>query len=69
MLLVLFCLSVPFVIQAKDIELITQEEIPEAASLTHQMLDEGIRYLRGENMYQGIFLGEATKLPTNLITI
>ena len=58
-----------FVVQAKDIELIMQEEIPEAAPLTHQMSDEAIRYLQGEDMYQGIFLGKATKLLPNLITI
>ena len=49
-LLLFFC---SFAVQAEDIELMPQEEIPEAAPSPDPMSDEAIRYLQGEDMYQG----------------
>jgi len=48
-LLLFFC---PLAAQAEDIELMPQEEIPEAATSPDQMSDEAIRYLQGEDIYQ-----------------
>ena len=57
-LLLFFC---PFAVLAKDIELIPQEEIPEAAPSPDQMSDEAIRYLQGEDIYQGTLSWQGNK--------
>ena len=57
-LLLFFC---PFVVQAEDVELIPQEEIPEAASSPDQISDEAIRYLQGEDIYQGTLSWQGNK--------
>ena len=60
-LLLFFC---PLAAQAEDIELMPQEEIPEAASSPEQMSDEAIRYLQGEDMYQGTLSWQGNKAST-----
>ena len=57
-LLLFFC---PFAVQAEEVELMPQEEIPEAASSPDQMSDEAIRYLQGEDMYQGTLSWQGNK--------
>ena len=51
----------PLAAHAEDIELIPQEEIPEAASSPDQMSDEAIRYLQGEDIYQGTLSWQGNK--------
>ena len=60
-LLLFFC---PLAAQAEDIELMPQEEIPEAAPSPDQMSDEAIRYLQGEDMYQGTLSWQGNKALT-----
>ena len=60
-LLLFFC---PLAAQAEDIELMPQEEIPEAATSPDQMSDEAIRYLQGEDMYQGTLSWQGNKAST-----
>ena len=60
-LLLFFC---PFAVQAEEVELMPQEEIPEAASSPDQMSDEAIRYLQGEEMYQGTLSWQGNKAST-----
>ena len=57
-LLLFFC---PFAVQAEDIELMPQEETPKAAPSLGQMSDEAIRYLQGEDMYQGTLSWQGNK--------
>ena len=59
-LLLFFC---TFAVQAEDIELMPQEEIPEAPSPA-PMSDEAIRYLQGEDMYQGTLSWQGNKAST-----
>ena len=54
----------PFAVQAEDIELMPQEEIAEAAPSPDQMSDEAIRYLQGEDMYQGTLSWQGNKAST-----
>jgi len=51
----------PFAVQAEEVELMPQEEIPEAASSPDQMSDEAIRYLQGEDIYQGTLSWQSNK--------
>ena len=60
-LLLFFC---PLAAQAEDIELMPQEEIPEAATSPDQMSEEAIRYLQGEDMYQGTLSWQGNKAST-----
>ena len=60
-LLLFFC---PFAVQAEDIELMPQEEIAEAAPSADQMSDEAIRYLQGEDIYQGTLSWQGNKAST-----
>ena len=60
-LLLFFC---PLAAQAEDIELMLQEEIPEAATSPDQMSEEAIRYLQGEDMYQGTLSWQGNKAST-----
>ena len=60
-LLLFFC---PFAVQAEDIDLMPQEEIPEAALSPVQMSDEAIRYLQGEDIYQGTLSWQGNKAST-----
>ena len=53
----------PFVVQAEDVETIPQEEIAEAPAL-ESMSDEAIRYLQGEDMYQGTLSWQGNKVST-----
>jgi len=53
----------PFAVQAEDVELIPQEEIVEAPS-PDPMSDEAIRYLQGEDMYQGTLSWQGNKAST-----
>ena len=59
--LLFFC---PLAAQAEDIELMPQEEIPEAATSPDQMSDEAIRYLQSEDMYQGTLSWQGNKAST-----
>ena len=59
-LLLFFC---PFAVQAEDVELIPQEEIAEAPE-PESMSDEAIRYLQGEDMYQGTLSWQGNKTST-----
>ena len=59
-LLLFFCL---FAVQAEDVELIPQEEIAEAPA-PESMSDEAIRYLQGEDMYQGTLSWQGNKTST-----
>ena len=54
----------PFAVQAEDIELMPQEEIPEEAPSPDPMSDEAIRYLQGEDMYQGTLSWQGNKAST-----
>ena len=54
----------PFAVQAEDIELMPQGEIPEAAPSPDPMSDEAIRYLQGEDMYQGTLSWQGSKAST-----
>ena len=60
-LLLFFC---PFSVQAENIELMPQEEIPEADPSPDPMSDEAIRYLQGEDMYQGTLSWQGNKAST-----
>ena len=60
-LLLFFC---PLAAQAEDIELMPQEEIPKATLSPDQMSDEAIRYLQGEDMYQGTLSWQGNKAST-----
>ena len=53
----------PLAIQAEDVEPIPQEEIVEAPS-PDPMSDEAIRYLQGEDMYQGTLSWQGNKVST-----
>jgi len=53
----------PFAVQAEDVELIPQKEIAEAPA-PDQMSDEAIRYLQGEDMYQGTLSWQGNKAST-----
>ena len=59
-LLLFFC---PFAVQAEDVEPMPQEEIVEAPS-PDPMSDEAIRYLQGEDMYQGTLSWQGNKAST-----
>jgi len=59
-LLLFFC---PFAVQADDVDLIPQEEIAEAPA-PESMSDEAIRYLQGEDMYQGTLSWQGNKTST-----
>tara|TARA_Y100001978_G_C23380377_1_gene285167 strand:- start:144 stop:389 length:246 start_codon:yes stop_codon:yes gene_type:complete len=61
-LLLFFC---PFVAQAEDIELMPQEEIPEAVPSPDQISDEAIRYLQGKDMHQGTLTWQGNKTSAN----
>ena len=54
----------PFAVQAEDVELMPQEEIPEAATSPDQMSEEAIRYLQGEDIYQGTLSWQGNKVST-----
>ena len=53
----------PFAAQAEDVELIPQEELAEVL-LPDPMSDEAIRYLQGEDMYQGTLSWQGNKAST-----
>jgi len=53
----------PFAVQAEDVEPIPQEEIAEAPA-PESMSDEAIRYLQGEDMYQGTLSWQGNKTST-----
>ena len=53
----------PFAVQADDVELIPQEEIAEAPA-PESMSDEAIRYLQGEDIYQGTLSWQGSKAST-----
>ncbi|WP_269610683.1 hypothetical protein [Prochlorococcus marinus] len=53
----------PFAAQAEDVEPMPQEEIVEAPS-PDPMSDEAIRYLQGEDMYQGTLSWQGNKAST-----
>ena len=59
-LLLFFC---PFAVQAEDVEPMPQEEIVEAPS-PDPMSDEAIRYLQGEDIYQGTLSWQGNKVST-----
>ena len=59
-LLLFFC---PFAVQAEDVGLIPQEEIADAPA-PESMSDEAIRYLQGEDMYQGTLSWQGNKTST-----
>ena len=60
-LLLFFC---PFAVQAEEVELMPQEEIPEAAPSPDQMSDEAMRYLQGKEIYQGTLSWQGNKAST-----
>ena len=53
----------PLSAQADDVEPMPQEEIVEAPS-PDSMSDEAIRYLQGEDMYQGTLSWQGNKVST-----
>ncbi|WP_413678085.1 hypothetical protein [Prochlorococcus sp. MIT 0916] len=53
----------PFAAQAEDLKQMPQEEIAEAPS-TDPMSDEVIRYLQGEDIYQGTLSWQGNKTST-----
>ena len=59
-LLLFFC---PLAVLAEDVEPIPHEEITEAPSID-QMSDEVIRYLQGEDIYQGTLSWQGNKAST-----
>ena len=59
-LLLFFC---PLAVQAEDVGLMPQEGMVEAPSLD-PMSDEAIRYLQGEEMYQGTLSWQGNKAST-----
>ena len=62
--LVLLLFLRPLAAHAEDIELMPQKEIPEAATSPDQMSDEAIRYLQGEDIYQGTLSWQGSKAST-----
>ncbi len=54
----------PLAAHVEDIELMPQEEIPEAATSPDQMSEEAIRYLQGEDIYQGTLSWQGNKVST-----
>ena len=60
-LLLFFC---PLSVQAADVDLTPHEEIAEAASSPDQMSDDAIRYLQGEDIYQGTLSWQGNKVST-----
>ena len=50
----------PIAVHAEDVEPMPQEQIVEAPS-TDSMSDEAIRYLQGEDMYQGTLSWQGNK--------
>ena len=61
--LCLFLFLCPLLAQADEVELMPQEEIVEAPS-PDPMSDEAIRYLQGEDMYQGTLSWQGNKAST-----
>ena len=59
-LLFFFC---PIAVQAEDVERKPQEEIVETPS-PDPISDDGIRYLQGEDMYQGTLSWQGNKVST-----
>ena len=53
----------PLAAQADDVELLPQEEVVEAPA-PDPMSDEAIRYLHGEDMYQGTLSWQGDKAST-----
>ena len=53
----------PFAVQAEDVEPIPQKEIAEAPA-PESMSDEAIRYLQGEDMYQGTLSWQSNKVSS-----
>ena len=53
----------PLAAQADDVELMPQEQIIEAPS-PDPMSDEAIRYLQGQDMYQGTLSWQGNKAST-----
>ena len=53
----------PLAVKADDVELIPQKEIAEAPA-PESMSDEAIRYLQGEDMYQGTLSWQGSKAST-----
>jgi len=53
----------PLLAQADEVELMPQEEIVEAPSLD-PMSNEAIRYLQGEDLYQGTLSWQGNKAST-----
>ena len=53
----------PLAAQAEDVEPIPQKEIAEAPA-PESMSDEAIRYLQGEDMYQGTLSWQGSKAST-----
>ena len=62
-LLFLLLFLCPLAAQAEDVYPIPQEEILEAPS-PNPMSDEAIRYLQGEDMYQGTLSWQGNKSST-----
>ena len=62
-LLLFFC---PLAAQAEDVGPMPQEGIVEAPS-SDPMSDEAIRYLQGEDMYQGTLSWQGNKASTKFI--
>ena len=60
---VLFLFLCTLAVQAEDVEPIPQEQIVETPSLD-PMSDEAIRYLQGEDMYQGTLSWQGNKTST-----
>ena len=58
--LVLLLFFFPLAVQAEDVELSLQEKIAKAPSID-PMSDEVIRYLQGEDMYQGTLSWQGNK--------
>ena len=61
-----FCILLflcPLAAQAEDVEPMPQEQIVEAPS-TDPMSDEAIRYLKGEDMYQGTLSWRGNKVSS-----
>ena len=61
-----FCILLflcPLAAQAEDVEPMPQEQIVEAPS-PNPMSDEAIRYLQGEDMYQGTLSWQGNKAST-----
>ena len=53
----------PFAVQAEDVQSMPQEQIVDAPS-PDPMSDEAIRYLQGEDMYQGTLSWQGNKAST-----